>query len=214
MISVLLPSRGRPGPLADSVASLRDRADDPHQIEVLVAADEDDPATIDTARTLGAVTAVSPRHGYTQMHLYINALAGQANGDWLLLWNDDARMLTPGWDTRVYMAPKAAVLWPSTNNGPHLNVFPLVARRMVEILGHFSLASHCDSWVQDVAHAAGLQRRIGVDILHDRCDLTGGHNDQTWRESQAGYRTGAYHSPEMVDLRCRDVEILCRSWAS
>lgn len=211
MISVLLPSRGRPESLAQSVASLRDLAHAPEGIEVLVAVDDDDPPTARAARDLGAKVLVSTRYGYSRLHMYVNTLAHRAHGDWLLLWNDDARMLTPGWDRRVEEAAPG-VLWPAHNGSPYLNTFPVVHRRVVDLLGHFSLSPHCDSWVQDVADAVGIHRHIDVAVLHDRFDLTGAHDDQTWREGQAGYRTADYHSAEMVQLRQRDIDTIKERW--
>ncbi len=211
MISVLLPSRGRPESLAASIGSLRDLAHQSVDIEVLVAADDDDPPTIRAARDIGAEVLVSPRYGYDRLHMYVNTLAHRARGEWLLLWNDDARMLTPGWGRRVSEAP-IGVLWPAHNGSQFLNVFPAVHRSIVEALGHFSLSPHCDSWMQDVAEAVGAHHHIDVAVLHDRFDLTGGHDDQTYREAQTGYRTADYHSPEMVALRQRDIEILRTKW--
>ncbi|MFB4265322.1 glycosyltransferase family 2 protein [Nonomuraea sp. GTA35] len=207
-ISVLLPSRGRPQALHESVASLRTLTDKPRRVEVLVAADPDDHDTIAAAEAIDATVWVAPRrYGYAHLHRYVNALAELASGDWLLLWNDDARMLTTGWDSRTVEAPHG-VLWPAHNGSPYLNVFPIVHARLVAMWGHFSLSPHCDSWVQDIADAAGIHHHIDVAVLHDRYDLTGGHNDQTYREAKAGYRTSDYHSPLMVARRQRDIDIL------
>lgn len=212
MISVLLPSRGRPSSLADSIGSLRVMADDPDQLEILVAADPDDPDTAEAAERSRAACWVAPtRYGYHQLERYVNHLAAVASGEWLLLWNDDARMLTAGWDARIAEAPHG-VLWPAHNDSPMLNIFPVVHRSIVDVLGHFSLSPHCDSWVQDVATAVGAHHRIVVTVLHDRHDLTGGHNDQTWRDAQAGYRTADYHSLPMQAARARDIEALRAAW--
>lgn len=212
MISVLLPSRGRPESLIDSIGSLRVMADDAPTVEVLVAADPDDPDTVKASLKARARCWVAPeRYGYHRLHEYVNELARQAAGEWLLLWNDDARMLTQGWDTRAREG-RPGVLWPAHNGSPFLNVFPIVHTTLVEAWGHFSLSPHCDSWVQDVADAAGAHHRIDVEVRHDRFDLTGGHDDITYREAQAGYRTADYHSPEMAELRQRDIETLRTKW--
>lgn len=214
MISILLPSRGRPEALKESVASLRTHAHQPVLVDVLVAADPDDPITVAAARQCDAAVWVAPvRYGYSALHEYVNVLASMASSDWLLLWNDDARMLAPGWDERVAEAP-AGVLWPRHNGSPYLNVFPVVHRSVVETLGHFSLSPHCDSWMQDVATAARIHHKINVEVLHDRCDLTGGHDDQTYRDAQAGYRTSEYHSPGMAAARARDADLLRTRWAA
>jgi DNA-binding NarL/FixJ family response regulator len=59
MISVLLPSRGRAELLARSAGSLKDTA--VQAPEILVAADDDDPATVRAARQLGARVQVCQR---------------------------------------------------------------------------------------------------------------------------------------------------------
>lgn len=204
-ISVLLPSRGRPKSLAESIASLRDLADRPGRMDVLVAADPDDPDTVAAAGSCRATVWIAPqRFGYANLHQYVNALAETASAEWLLLWNDDARMLTTGWDVRVAEAP-VGVLWPRHNGSPFLNVFPVVHRRVIDALGRFSLSPHCDSWIQDVAQAAGIHHQVDVEILHDRFDLTGGHDDHTYQEAKAGYQTADYHSPRMQQARRQDV---------
>lgn len=206
MISVLLPTRGRPVALAESVGSLRHLAAETDGLEILVAADPDDPDTGLAAATIGVdhVWVAPERYGYHQLQLYVNYLAERASGDWLLLWNDDARMLTPGWDVIVHEQPPS-VLWPLSNDVPGCNTFPLWPRSWTAAMGHVSLSPHCDSWIQHIGEALQLQERIPVEVLHDRADLTGGHDDQTRAESMAGYRTAGYHEPALQEARQQDV---------
>lgn len=209
MISVLLPSRGRPQALADSVGSLRDLAAEPGQLEVLVAADPDDPDTAVAAAGLDVdyLWTAPERYGYHQLHQYVNHLAEHASGQWLLLWNDDARMLTPDWDAVVH-AQQPGVLWPTSNDIAACNTFPLWPRAWTDAMEHVSLSPHCDSWIQHIGEALQLQERINIQVLHDRADLTGGHDDQTRAESLAGYRTADYGSPAMEAARAADVTAL------
>ncbi|HEY6117710.1 MAG TPA: glycosyltransferase, partial [Candidatus Dormibacteraeota bacterium] len=112
MISVLLPSRGRPKALEETITGLLRLADEPDAIQVLVAADPDDDGTLAAELPDQVTVWTAPqRYGYPRLHEYVNALAAQAGGDWLMLWNDDARILTPGWDQAIEAAPQA-VLWP------------------------------------------------------------------------------------------------------
>src|SRR5690606_23120617 len=145
------------------------------RIEVLVAVDPDDPDTAQAARDCEAEAWRAPeRFGYARLHEYVNALAHQAGGGWLLLWNDDARMRTRGWDSRVLEAPPG-VLWPKANGYTAENTFPVVHRTVVDRLGHVSLSPHYDSWLHAVAEQAGIHHRIAVEVFHDRADFTGGH---------------------------------------
>ena len=105
LVSVLIPSRGRPQRLADTIGSLWDKAIDKNQIEFVLKIDEDDPETVTTVRDLIAdglkrvKIFVSPRgRGYLDLHIYLNDLCKHAEGDWLVIFNDDAIMETEGWD--------------------------------------------------------------------------------------------------------------------
>lgn len=208
MISVLLPSRGRPKALAVTIGGLLELADKPSTIQVLVAADPDDEATLTAALPQQAHVWTAPeRYGYPRLHEYVNRLAEQASGDWLMLWNDDARLLTSGWDAAV-REQQPAVLWPHSNDIATCNTFPIWPRAWTDHLGHVSLSPHCDSWIQYLGQTLGRHERVAVDILHDRADLTGGHDDQTRAESLAGYRTADYGSPAMEAARAADVAAL------
>lgn len=208
MISVLLPSRGRAAALAESIGTLLDLADKPGAIEIIVAADPDDTATRDAELPWQATAwTAQERYGYDRLHEYVNRIARLATGDWLLLWNDDARMLTEGWDSIVYdEAP--AVLWPASNDVAGCNTFPIWPAVWTKALDHVSLSPHCDSWIQHLGTELGRHPRVDINVLHDRADLTGGHDDQTRAESLAGYRTAEYHHPAMQAARTQDVATL------
>jgi hypothetical protein len=208
LISILLPSRGRPKALVESICSLLDLADRPGSIQILVAADPDDEPTLNAELPWQASTWTAPeRFGYPRLHEYVNRLAEQADGEWLMLWNDDARMLTPGWDTAVHEQALGA-LWPHSNDIPTCNTFPIWPRTWTKMIGHVSQSPHCDSWIQYLGQSLDRHERVDIEILHDRADLTGGHDDQTRAESLAGYRTADYGSPAMEAARAADVAAL------
>ena len=192
MISVLLPSRGRPASLQASVRSLLSRAERPQDTEILVAADPDDAATAAVRlRPQDQMWTAPQRYGYLRLHEYVNHLATLASGEWLMIWNDDAVMLTAGWDVTVH-AQEPGVLWPSANHHHGCNLFPIWPKAWADAAGHVSLCWNCDSWVQQVGELLGRQWRIPVEVLHDRADITGGHDDATATEgSQQAVRPGA-----------------------
>lgn len=207
LVSVLLPSRARPASLRATITGLLDLAVDPARVEILVAADDDDDDTLAAGHAAGADTVLtSVRRGYERLHEYVNDLAGRAHGTWLLLWNDDAVILTDGWD-EVLAAESAglAVLHTGSNQGPILNPFPIFTRELVDLLGHVSVSNHCDSYLESISRQAGIERRVGIDVRHDRFDLTGLHDDQTFADAQAGYRTAEFHAPQVQDQIAEDV---------
>jgi hypothetical protein len=183
-VSVLVPSRGRTSGLLDSIGTLTGMAADPGRVEVLVAADADDVATAAIADWVAPV-----RYGYEHLHVYWNALAKMAHGDWLLLWNDDCRMLTGGWDDLV-AAERPGVLWPYTNHRLDLgNPFPAWPASWSRLLGYVSPVMHPDTYLQGLGHALGCSRRVRVEVEHRRPDLTGAAPDATFLEGRA--RLGA-----------------------
>lgn len=202
LISVLCPSRGRPDSLARSIQSLRAHASQPDRVEVLIAADPDDPATVERSAGLHAACWIAPeRYGYHQLNLYYNRLTELSGGEWLLLWNDDALMTSPHWDLWIRQLPDHIIVADlQTAHSPHLCTFPAVRRVAVQAVGAFSpVTCHCDTWWQDIARQLGGIAPIPVHVDHRRADLTGDHQDQTRADALAGYRTHEYYSPAVQE---------------
>jgi hypothetical protein len=190
-ISVLLPTRNRPGLLTYSLHSLLDNADEPKQIEILLAVDPDAP--LDPYFWPGTRVWTAPeRYGSPRMQEYYNHLATLAQGPRLMIWNDDATVLTKGWDSIVRAAPPGACLWlDHADTGPaHCNMFPIWPRSWTDCLGHIAAGSpRVDTWIQEVAEIMGRQVKVPIQIRHVSPD------DQTWREGRE------YFLPEFHALR-------------
>lgn len=214
MISVLCPSRGRPESLRASAGWLFSLASDISSVEVLVAMDPDDKPTLESgmwctpAWPEGATVRpwIAPeRYGYARIHEYCNHLAAMARGDWLLLWNDDATMRTPGWD-KVIEAEAPGVLWTQSNHGQYF--FPAWPKAWSDAWGHASLSPNVDVWVSEVGTRLGLARPVPVAVFHDRKDITGGHDDATYAEGRAVMGSYANHpghdSPASREQRIAD----------
>lgn len=198
-VSVLLPTRKRPESLRASVTSLRERATYPDLLDILVAVDPDDPESVEVAKELGIerIWVTDERYGYGQLHRYYNGLADAADGEWMLLWNDDAKMLTERWDeVLAALDDRVLVADLQSQHSPRLVCFPAVRRAAVEAVGGFSPHTpHCDTYWQQIGRETRRMVAIPVHVFHDRNDITGGHDDETWREGQAGYRQQEFFSP-------------------
>lgn len=202
MISVLCPSRGRPELLVESLSSLGDG-----DYEYLVYVDEDDPeleryTALENAKLL---LYVRPRVGYKNFHLMVNELAADAEGEWILLWNDDALVEGGNVSEAVHQEDptKPVVLNFFDPEITNMNLFPVISRPLYEAMGHFSLSTHCDSWVQDIANVLKIHKPIpGITVRHRR-DLI---NDRTKEDSQGAYATTSplYDSDDMISLRLKD----------
>lgn len=215
LISVLLPTRNRPGSLRVSVASLLDQAAVPQDIEILLAADPDD----DTARSAvsdglpARVWTAPERYGYEGLFRYYNHLATLAAGDWLMLWNDDARMITRGWDDVIRRQERWGVLASRANHCGDANLFPVFPRWWAEVTGHISLSPNVDVWIGEVGAMLGSCMRIPVEVFHDRFDVTGNHDDQTYREGRAvqahlNFNHPDHDTPESLGLRMADARAI------
>ena len=216
LISVLLPTRGRPELLRQSVGSLFETAMDDAAFEVLYAVDGDDEGTLDLMigpmlRTGTDRVHVAPqRHGYAGLHLYVNALVPHTRGRWLLLWNDDAIMQTYGWDTEIAKWPDRYVLDLWSNHEPRTCAFPCVPRWWVNRLGHFSLNAHNDTWWQEIGERTRRLVRIDVDVYHRRFDLSGEEvaDDTTYREGLEQHQTADFYTSKVDGLIARDARVI------
>lgn len=187
LLSVLLPTRGRPEKLKAAVASCFDTADDPANVEVRIRVDDDDEATVGTAFALEReyglhrvrVGSKGPRgNGYLDIHLWLGELAKAACGDWLLLFNDDATFSQKGWDTVLlnaviptwHAAPHdVTMLIAETNGYAPSNEFVLIRRKTYEILGHVCGSCYGDNWLLSVMGAVHSASRVsGIKISHPR----------------------------------------------
>ena len=99
LISLLLPTRGRPAlvnRLFSSIAETTSRLD---QVEVILYVDEDDTGSRDLDCTdFRVIRIFGPA---LTMGGYNSACLQRARGDVLILANDDMVIRTPGWDDRI-----------------------------------------------------------------------------------------------------------------
>lgn len=175
LVSVLMPSRGRADLAKQAINSLG-KGD----YEVIIGMDADDPS-IDELKDHNPLI-FAERHGYGALHEYYNQMSQVAKGDWLMLFNDDAIMETPNWTGIIAPhnphIPQVLNVW--QKNTPD-NLFPLISRKWYEIVGHFSLNAHADSWVQQIGERLGNQVHVpGIRITHQGENL----NDQTHNEAR------------------------------
>jgi hypothetical protein len=169
LVSVLLPTRGRPDGVCESVDSLYSLAEDKALIDFIFKIDSDDEETLKLCQRLEKIiplkTLISPRgKGYSDMHLWVNDLSALATGDWLFLFNDDAKMVTPKWD-QILLTLSAenpgsvadvCVLLAETKDMPDANAFMFVRKKVVEVMGHYSLNPYNDAWMYRVAKFAHI----------------------------------------------------------
>ena len=190
-LSVLLPTRGRTTALKTSLTSLLDRAHRPQSIELLLAFDDDD-----TGSYQYFLEEIAPlvsegesnytcfgfqRLGYIRLNEYVNYLAAQSQGRWLMFWGDDAIMETDGWDQRILEVDRFRVLRIPTHNEHPYAIFPIVPRAWYEMFGYISAHQLSDTWCSQIGYITNIIQNIEVKVIHDRFDITGNNHDSTWQ---------------------------------
>lgn len=189
-VSVLLPTRGRRESLLTSVTSLVERASGPDEIEILLAFDDDDQASFEyfqdhvvsrlVQRRVAYAAYSFPRLGYIRLNEYVNSLARQSRGRWLMFWGDDAIMHTQDWDREISDVSDFRVLRIPTHNQHPYAIFPIVPRAWFDLFGYISAHQLTDTWVSQIAYVLDIMHNINVNVTHDRFDITGNNNDDTY----------------------------------
>ena len=190
-ITILLPTRGRRESLRESLFTLARLAQKPQNIEMLLAFDQDDHISADWFLTHVAPTLDDldvkwtvysyPRMGYIRLNEYVNSLARRSKGRWLMFWGDDAVMNTQDWDQRICEVESFRVLRMPTHRSHPYAIFPIVPRAWIDVLGYMSGHQLTDSYVSQIAYMLDIMHNIDVDVTHDRFDLTGNNNDETYQ---------------------------------
>lgn len=193
VISVLLPTRGRREMLKTSLEGLVSKATIPQRIELLLGIDEDDEGIREYLQE--EITPMLEKYkvecrasvfkplGYENLNQYVNHLASIATGKWLFFWNDDGVMVTEGWDDVIESYNgQFKLLAPRDNHDGHpYAIFPILPRDWYTLMDHLSLNAQNDAWLSHIAYMLDIFERIDVEFIHDRADLTGNNDDDTFR---------------------------------
>jgi glycosyltransferase involved in cell wall biosynthesis len=192
-ISVLIPTRKRPSRLEKSILSLVDLSASPRNLEFIIGIDDDDTETqnyvVDSLfpnldQKNIAITALTfSRMGYHRLHEYLNAMYQHSTGNWLILFNDDAVMITSKWDDEIrkYDGEFKCLAFDTHRHHPY-SIFPIIPREWVEYMGAISNHHMFDAVISQIAYMLGIMQRTNIQVEHERFDLIGEEADQTYRE--------------------------------
>jgi hypothetical protein len=223
VISLLVPSRGRPEMCAQMWNSACGNAGDPQHLELVLYLDDDDP-TVDRylEQTLHWPTSIvevrGPRIVLSQTW---NRCYEQAAGEILWHGNDDIRFNTQGWDRAIRQAFAEVadrILLVHGNDGiqgRNLATHGFLHRRWPETVGYFVpphyASDYNDTHISEVADRLGRRRYLPeLDIEHLHPVAGKAPLDQTHRDRLERHRL------ENVDVlyaskaheRVRDAELL------
>jgi hypothetical protein len=233
LVSVLMPTRRRPELALEAVRSFLRMTRRFNQVEFLFRLDDDDKGSGEKIREelrVGFPNEVNykiiygeRRRGYADLHLAVNDLCEIATGEWFLLFNDDALMTTMNWDDVFFnlppqVDPEFALLkffdgygeveGDEANGINSWTLFPCIRRGYYDLLKHFSLQTHNDTWVELVHRPLGLLHYFPqIKIKHNRFLESGENDDQVFRDGQKAYpeTTPEFFSKKYAELRELDI---------
>jgi len=191
-ISILLPSRGRTDALDRSIMSLINLASDPKSLQFVLAFDNNDKASSAyfVENIAAKIDDVGARYtclefvpmGYIRLNEYVNQCAKVASGDWLMFWNDDAFMESAEWDKEIvkHTGKFCCLRMPTHKKHPYA-IFPIVPRKWYELFEYLSPHQISDAWISQMSYMLDIMKNIDIKVVHDRYDLTGNNNDETFK---------------------------------
>jgi len=167
MISVCVPSRGRPEKCKRMIESFLDTTTGP--IEFIIYINSNDPKLSDYKRLIKSEYLIEGNE-YFANHGW-NITAKKAKGSILFMSGDAEIMQTQDWDTTVYheslkLPKRLGVIVPDDGRGkdgaPHF----MVTRQWYELLGYMShplfLHWYVDTYAVELAKAANVLQRLNI----------------------------------------------------
>ena len=202
VISLLVPSRGRPDGCLRMWRSALDTARDPLNLQLVLYLDTDDPTRPGYARwvtltdTARIKTITGPRIVLSQMW---NRCWEQADGEIGWHGNDDITFNTPGWDAiikGVFADYPDRIVFVHGADGIQnqaLGAHGFLHRRWTETVGTFVppffSSDYNDTWLTEVADRLGRRRFLpGLDIEHHHPVAGKAALDQTHRDRLVRHR--------------------------
>lgn len=156
IVSFLIPTRQRLQALLDGIKSIKETASPDVQLEFLIRVDEDDSETLAGRDCIPGKVIVGPRYcGYRSNHVFVNELAANSHGDWLVIWNDDAFMRCQDWDKLLPPTDRAQVLWLRVPGTIEFG-FPIMTRKLYELWGCFAPGMPADTFIYNICKMADV----------------------------------------------------------
>ena len=211
LVSILIPTRGRVQKLLHAVDSCWSLACEKKLLEFVFKVDDDDQETLAIVEKLNAIVPykclVTPRgRGYGDLHEWISMMAKLSSGVWILLFSDDAKMTTQGWDQQLALHPMFEdginLLIPKVVQRSPTNEFLFLSRTVFDVLGWMGPSPHVDTWLATIMmmlDRAFYSSSIIIDHPNEDRDLTAVDREKVTAQSSIALR-----DTDMVRLKVRD----------
>lgn len=165
MISLLCPTRERVHDAVDYVDSVFATADNPDQVELIIALDNDDPMLEQYKQRLDKRVKLFINPRFAKLSTCWNQMTFMSKGDMVMLANDDLRHRSHHWDMMLCEAARKhpdGIFCAWGPDGIHKDnqaSFPVVGRKVVEVLGYYLPEIfqyfYVDTWIFDIIKRVG-----------------------------------------------------------
>lgn len=211
--SILTPSRNRPARLKTFVQSVYSLCAYPHNVEILVYVDTDDPA-ISQYKQFEWDTEIPHNVQFVygepvSISKSWNTLAEQSCGDVLVMGNDDLEYRTQDWDillqTELEKYPdQIYCAWmQDCINGEKHCAFPIISRKWYDTVGYFAPGvfnfGYNDTWVFDIAKRVDRCHYI-PHITAEHCHFSANKSafDDTYARNRTQQRGNLYALDQVI----------------
>lgn len=187
-ISLLLPTRKRPDNIVRLHTSVQETADNPSEIELIIAIDDDD-TSYDELMENGLANTTFFKVPRQVLSKYWNDCYERASGDILMHCGDDIVFRTKSWDTIVkntFDEYPDKIVFVFGDDGHWKDTFGthgFIHRKWAETVGYFVppyfSSDYNDTWLNDVARAIGRHRYIDIYTEH----MHPAFNKASWDEN-------------------------------
>lgn len=191
MLSLLLPTRKRPDNIVRLHKSVQETADNPSEIELIIAIDDDD-SSYDELMENGLSNTTLFKVPRTTLSKYWNMCYEKAQGDILQHCGDDIVFRTKGWDTMVkdaFAQYPDNIVFVFGDDGHWKDIFGthgFIHRKWAETVGYFVppyfSSDYNDTWLNDVARMIGRHHYVDFLNEHMHFAFNKGPMDETHKE--------------------------------
>jgi hypothetical protein len=99
-----------------------------------------------------------------------------------MFWNDDAIMKTKNYDEIIESEKKFKLLRVKEQTNHPYSIFPILKWDWFRLLDRLSNQTQNDAWLSEIAYMLNIMKTINVEVTHDRADITGNNNDETFQK--------------------------------